>query len=118
MLDTAKNMLGLCPLATRVLEVPLDAPTEPIKQQAESYLENLDQGNGALILTDMYGSTPSNICHSLIEQPNTKLVAGLNLPMLIRILNYPQLSLNEMALKAVSGGHDGVLLCPCGDHDD
>ena len=118
MLSTAKKMLGVCPLATRALEVPLDTPTEDIKQQAMSYIDSLDKEHGVLILTDLYGSTPSNICHSLLKRPNIKLVAGLNLPMLVRILNYPQLNLDEMALKALSGGHDGILLCTCGDDHD
>ncbi|MDH5483854.1 MAG: PTS fructose transporter subunit IIA [Gammaproteobacteria bacterium] len=110
LLDTAKKMLGICPLSTRVIEVPLDAPVDIIKQQALQHIDSLDQGKGVLILTDLYGSTPSNIAHQLLTHSNSKLVTGINLPMLVRILNYPQSTLNEMALKALTGGHDGILL--------
>ncbi len=113
LLETTRKMLNTCPLATRALEVPLDYPVEKVLAQAREYIKNLDTGNGVLILTDIYGATPSNIAKTLCETEQCKLVAGLNLPMLVRILNYPQLSLEEMALKAVTGGHDGILLCDC-----
>ncbi|MCW9012639.1 MAG: PTS fructose transporter subunit IIA [Gammaproteobacteria bacterium] len=115
MLDTAKKILGVCPLATRALEVPLDIETDIIQQQAINYIDILNKDHGVLMLTDLYGSTPSNICHQLINQADIKLVSGLNLPMLVRILNYPQLNLQDMTLKALSGGHDGIRLCDYGD---
>lgn len=113
LLDTAKLMLDTCPLATRALEVPLDYPVEDVLSQAELYISTLDTGNGVLILTDIYGGTPSNIARTLSENHKCRLVSGLNLPMLIRVLNYPQLNLEDMALKAISGGHDGIILCEC-----
>ncbi len=113
LLDTAQKMLGTCPLGTQILEVPLDSDTQQMQQQGQQFIESLQQGNGVLILTDLYGGTPSNIAHRLLDNNNIKMVAGINLPMLIRVLNYPQLNLHDMALKAVSGGHDGVLLCDC-----
>ena len=113
LLETTRKMLNTCPLATRTLEVPLDYPVEKVLHQGREYIKTLDTGHGVLILTDIYGATPSNIAKKLSEEHKTKLVAGLNLPMLIKVLNYPQLNLDEMALKAVSGAHDGILLCDC-----
>lgn len=115
LLETAKLMLDTCPLATRALEVPLDHPVEDILLQAEEHMKYLDTGNGVLILTDIYGATPSNIGKKLCNNIDCKLVAGLSLPMLVRVLNYPQLNLESMALKAVSGAHDGILLCECNE---
>lgn len=113
LLETARTMLETCPLATRALEVPLDYPVEDILTQATVYISTLDTGNGVLILTDIYGGTPSNIGKQLCNTHKCKLITGLNLPMLVRILNYPQLNLEDMALKAVSGGHDGIMSCEC-----
>lgn len=110
MLTTAKNMLGVCPLSTRVLEVPLDTSPEEMIHQASIHIETLEQGNGVLILTDLYGSTPSNVGNKLLTNSSLRLVAGLNLPMLVRLLNYPQLDLDKMTSKALSGGKDGILL--------
>ncbi|VAW61010.1 PTS system, mannose/fructose/sorbose family, IIA component [hydrothermal vent metagenome] len=113
LLKTARLILDTSPLATRALEVPLDFPVEKVLTQAREYLKALDTGHGVLVISDIYGSTPSNIARQLCTENNYRLVAGLNLPMLIRVLNYPQLSLENMALKAVSGGHDGITLCEC-----
>jgi len=115
LLETARQMLDTCPLATRALEVPLDYPVDKVLEQAKDYIHSLDTGNGVLILTDIYGATPSNIAKQLTKDRKCKLVAGMNLPMIVRILNYPQLHLDDMALKALSGGHDGILLCDCED---
>jgi PTS system ascorbate-specific IIA component len=67
-----------------------------------------------LLLTDAYGSTPSNIATCLAgEQPaRVEVVAGINLPMLVRIFNYPQLALSAMAQNAVEGGRRGIVICP------
>lgn len=113
LLETAKNMLGMCPTNTRVLEVPLDASLEDAQHQAHEFINQIDQGDGVLILADLYGGTPSNIGHVIIDQINTKMVSGLNLPMLVKVLNYPDADLEEMAAKAKSGGQAGILLCEC-----
>ncbi|TNF37617.1 MAG: PTS fructose transporter subunit IIA [Gammaproteobacteria bacterium] len=110
LLDTAVTMLGRSPLAIEILEVPFDAPIEKIKTTVKQCIHKLEQGDGVLILTDLYGATPCNIGHNQMTS-STRLVAGLNLSMLIRVLNYPQLGLDELASKAVSGGHDGILMC-------
>ncbi|HLA74467.1 MAG TPA: PTS fructose transporter subunit IIA [Gammaproteobacteria bacterium] len=109
LVDTATAMLGVCPLATEILPVSQKSDPEALLSKARQLVAMLDQGNGVLVLTDIYGSTPSNIAHSLIQQERVKVIAGINLPMLIRVLNYPRLSLSELAEKALSGGRDGIL---------
>ena len=69
----------------------------------------LDKGDGVLILTDMYGSTPSNIAHRLSQPGKVMVVTGLNLPMMIKVMNYPNLNLTELVDVAVEGGKNGVL---------
>jgi PTS system ascorbate-specific IIA component len=111
LMNTARNMLGQCSLQTGVLEVPLDAPLDTIQQQAMNLLDKLDQGDGVLLLSDLFGSTPCNIARSLAGRHHVQLVTGLSLPMLVRVLNYANLTLDELAQKAVSGGHDGIINC-------
>ena len=113
LLATANKMLDSHSSEIKTLEVPLDAPVEKIKTQAEKYIKDIDQGQGILILTDLYGSTPSNIGCELLEIPDTRLIAGINLPMLVRVLNYSELNLDELTLKAKSGGMDGIIQCNC-----
>lgn len=111
LIATATAMLGVCPLATEILPVTPHCDPEMLRRKARQFIDSLDQGNGVLVLTDIYGSTPSNIARSLVDGERVKVVSGINLPMLIRVMNYPRLSLTELAEKAVSGGKDGILCC-------
>jgi len=111
LLETAKSVLGVCPLQTASLMVTQSCDPELLVNRATSTCSALDQGDGVLVLTDMYGSTPSNIANRLLERSQIQVIAGINLPMLVRVLNYPSLNLHELVNKALSGGHDGILLC-------
>ncbi|MCG5534566.1 PTS sugar transporter subunit IIA [Ectothiorhodospira mobilis] len=111
LLSTARSMMGTIPLETRCLAVSqAEDPDEVLTRALEDY-HHLNAGDGVLVLTDMYGSTPSNIANRLMQQPRVQVIAGINLPMLVRVLNYPTLRLHELVNKAISGGHDGILLC-------
>jgi mannose PTS system EIIA component len=111
LLNTATSVLGFCPLQTAHLAVSQKSDPEGLLQQAHRLCDELDRGQGVLVLTDMYGSTPSNIANRLSDHPQVQVVAGINLPMLVRVLNYPSLNLYEMVNKALSGGHDGIVFC-------
>lgn len=111
LLQTATTMLGVCPLNAEAIAVHGDGDPDQVIEIANNTLAGLEQGDGVLVLTDIYGSTPSNIAMRLLSDHRVTVVAGVNLPMLIRVLNYPRLSLEELAQKALSGGRDGVLLC-------
>ncbi len=108
MLSTASRLLAACPTAIKCLEVPVDANTEAILSKASKEILNLDDGEGVLILTDAYGSTPSNIACQLSEKYHTSVVSGLNLPMLIRVFNYFTEELDSLSQKAVEGGRRGI----------
>ncbi len=109
-LDIAVKTLSVCPLATRALGVPFDSDPEAMQHTALNMLRELDSGDGVLVLTDMFGATPSNVACTLARQDNVLVVAGLNLPMLLKVFNYPQLALRELAQRAVEGGRQGVML--------
>ncbi len=115
LLLTAKATLGDYPLPTRTLAVTADRDPDEALQKGKELIKELDQGDGVLILTDCYGSTPSNIATRLGNVAATAVVSGANLPMLIRILNYPDLQLSELVEKAVTGGRDGVVLVSQGE---
>jgi PTS system mannose-specific IIA component len=114
LLDIAVKSLSVCPLATDTLSIPLDADPEALLNRARRIIYELDSGDGVLVLTDIFGATPSNIACKLANHHHVMVVAGLNLPMLMRVLNYPQLSLAELAERAVDGGRQGVMLMPGG----
>lgn len=113
LLDTLDEMLGGLSLRADVLEVRLVQSHEGPMLQGTRMLEHLDSGDGVLLLTDAYGSTPSNVAHKLsMARPNTAAVAGVNLPMLMRVFHSATLSLDALAQAAVEGGQQGVVRCP------
>jgi len=112
LLETASRMLGECPLPARALGITEDCEPGELRAQAQRIAEQIDTGDGVLVLTDLFGSTPSNIANRLRIGSGRRVLAGVNLSMVVRVLNYPALSLAEMADKALSGGRDGILVCP------
>jgi PTS system mannose-specific IIA component len=76
---------------------------------AKEMLKLVDYGDGALILTDIYGATPSNIALKLLEPGRIEGISGVNLPMLLRALTYRDKDMETLLTRAVSGGRDGVL---------
>jgi len=107
--DAALSVVGSCPLPYEILSVTQNCSPEERIKKAQKYLETLNQEDGVLVVTDMYGSTPSNIATKLAAD-NVTIITGLNLPMLLRIMNYPNLPLDELADKALSGGQSGVII--------
>ncbi len=55
------------------------------RQEIATAAEAVDMGKGVILLTDMFGGTPSNLAISLLGRPNTEVIAGINLPMLIKL---------------------------------
>jgi PTS system ascorbate-specific IIA component len=117
LLSTVTDVMGDPPLATDVMEVKRILETDALVRQGLRLAERLDQGDGVLILTDAFGSTPSNIANRIAEGRKARVVAGVNLPMLVGIYNYPTLDLDTMASSAVKGGREGIVLCRDGDCD-
>lgn len=106
----AISVIGSSTLRTEILAVNDYDDPEKLIPEARTLVEKLDTGSGVLVLTDMYGSTPSNIACSL-KQFHVAILSGLNLPMLIRIMNYPAASLAELADKAIDAGTEGIVQC-------
>lgn len=107
LLLTATSVFGRNPFQVEILSVDnYDQPND-VKELAEKYVNFLDNGNGVLVLTDIVGTTPSNIASS-IDYKNIKIVAGLNLSMILNVFNYPNDSLDDLSVKAIEGGTDGI----------
>ena len=112
LLETVKITLGgMLPLTTSTMAVGYRDDPDQLKPHIQSRIAELNHGAGVLLLTDMFGSTPCNLARSLSSDNAITVVAGLNLPMLIRVMNYPDLTLKELTQKALSGGREGVVSC-------
>ena len=113
MLHTATRIIGKSTLPIKCLEVPPDAALKPVYERASSMLKVLNRGAGVLVLTDLYGATPHNVAQDVAcTTQSVALLSGLNLPMLLRIFNYPQDNLDTLVSKAAEGGSRGIMTCP------
>jgi PTS system mannose-specific IIA component len=111
LLHAVTNTLGNLPIPTQVISIDYKTDPEEMIPRLKQTVQQITHDHSLLILTDLFGSTPSNIAQALQDFNNIRVVAGLNLPMLIRVMNYPQLSLAQLVEKALSGGKDGVCCC-------
>ncbi len=109
LLLAAKAVFGNIP--SRVEILPVDHYDQPVDviNLAKQYVKVLNEGKGVLILTDMFGSTPSNIASEFSKEKKVKVVSGINLSMLLNVFNYPNLSLNDLTKKALDGGRQGIV---------
>jgi len=64
---------------------------------------------GLLVLTDIFGATPSNVAQKLVDGVHSRLITGVNLPMLVRCVNYRNEPLETLVSRAVVGGTQGVM---------
>ena len=111
-IHSASHVLGKRPLRVRQVGVTVHDDPEAILPQALNLVKELDEGDGVLVLTDIYGATPSNIAARLLKPGRVEGVAGVNLPMLIRALTYRDEPLEVVISKALTGGQDGLTRMP------
>jgi len=107
----AERLLGRLPLKVDCFEVAFDSDPESLLASASRSLRALDEGEGVLMLTDLFGASPSNFAARLaLLGVATRRISGLNLPMLVRALNYSDRPLDMLADTAAAGAKLGVML--------
>jgi PTS system ascorbate-specific IIA component len=90
------------------LDVPPNEPTESTAATARLMLAQLGTPN-TLVLTDVFGATPCNVAQKVVDGTHSKLVAGVNLPMLLRTVNYRRESLDVLVARALAGGTQSIM---------
>lgn len=109
-----QQMLGN-KLPLNIKSLPIHHDSDPLAYcyYAEEIYASLEEGDGVLVLTDLFGATPCNIAVSLLNHYHVKVVAGLNFPMLVKVMSHaftlPNASLDVLAEKALRGGCQGIL---------
>jgi PTS system ascorbate-specific IIA component len=91
-----------------VLDVQPNMPADESLAAARMTLDLL-HADGTLVLTDMFGATPCNVAHKLVDGVSTRLVAGVNLPMLLRAVTYRHESMDALVARVLAGGTQGVM---------
>lgn len=111
LMDVATRLLRRLPLRVEAFEMPFDGDPDALLPQASAMLRRVDGGQGVLVLTDLYGATPSNLAAQVARLGTpVRRVAGLNLPMLLRVLNYADLELDELPAVAAAGARNGTIM--------
>jgi len=103
------HVLGSRPDQVEVLSVAATDDPLALLPAARELAARLDTGTGVLIFCDIYGASPCNLAGKLLKPGRVEVVAGVNLPMLVRAITYRSRGLETMVKKAVSGGCEGVL---------
>ena len=90
------------------LDVPPHEAPELTRTRAEHMLAQMNTPN-TLVLTDVFGATPCNVAQKVVDGLRTKLVAGVNLPMLLRTVNYGHEPLDVLVARALAGGTQSIM---------
>ncbi len=92
-------------------QLGLSADDDPLDllPLAQEMVGLVDDGDGVLILTDVFGASPANLAQKLLEPGRVEGLAGVNLPMLLRALNHRDKPLATLLIRARDGGRDGIL---------
>jgi PTS system ascorbate-specific IIA component len=109
LIECATHVLGDKPLFLESLSIENDCAQESMFKQISERINLLDQGDGVLILTDIFGATPCNIITKIIKLGKVSAIAGVNLSMLIRTISYRNESFDSLISKAIQGAQDGII---------
>ncbi len=96
------------PAGVVALDVQPNLPPEETLAQARIVFKQMATSH-ALVLTDVFGATPCNVAQQLVDGVNSKLLAGINLPMLLRAVSYRHEPLDALVVRALTGGTQGVM---------
>jgi len=111
LLAVATALLRKLPLKAEAFEVPFDADPDQLLPAASAALRRGDGGDGVLVLTDLYGASPSNLAAQVARLGTpVRRVSALSLPMLLRVMNYPEQGLDELPATAAAGARNGAII--------
>ena len=109
LVQNACHVLNKRPL--QLNQLGLSAQDDPLDllPLARQMLHLVDDGDGVLLMSDSFGATPSNLALKLLEPGRVEGLTGVNLPMLLRALNYRDKGMATLLVRARDGGRDGIL---------
>lgn len=106
--DCALHVFPDCAQAVIAIDVPPDESPEQTLASAQALMLG-HEPQDTLVLTDVLGATPANVAQRLVDDVQSHLIAGVNLPMLLRTVCYRHEDVHALAKRAVDGGAQGVV---------
>ena len=111
LIDAAEFILGEKPTAVAAVSIDLNESVDKLRAKITKGIKAVDQKAGVLILTDMFGGTPSNLSYSFLEEGRVEVISGVNLPILIKAINTrSQMDLNKLAANLETYGKTTIRL--------
>ena len=109
LIAAAVHTLGSRPPQLAATDLDYTETPERMDTVLRDSIRKVDLGDGVLILADVYGATHTNVACQLLARGRIELITGVNLPMLLRVLNYRHLKMDDLIDKALSGGSGGII---------
>ena len=111
LIEAAEFILGSKPQAIAFVSIDLNESAEKLRKKIEAGIKTVDQKQGILIMTDMFGGTPSNLSYSFLEENRVEVISGVNLPMLLKALGMrDKSSLGDLAVELEAYGKKSISL--------
>ena len=111
LIDAAEFILGEKPPAVAAVSIDLNESVEKLRAKITDGMKAVDQKAGVLILTDMFGGTPSNLSYSFLEEGRIEVISGVNLPILIKAINTrTEMDLSKLATSLEAYGKTTIRL--------
>ncbi|MDP3284233.1 MAG: PTS fructose transporter subunit IIA [Desulfobacterales bacterium] len=87
LIDAAEFILGARPEGVVSVSININEKADMLREKISEGIKNVNMKEGVLILTDMFGGTPSNLSYSFLQEGRTEVISGVNLPILIKAVN-------------------------------
>lgn len=111
LIDAAEFILAERPTGMASVSVDINENADVLRKKIAEGVKSVDQQKGVLILTDMFGGTPSNLSYSFLEEGHIEVLSGVNLPILIKAANArKKKDLNELASLVEAYGKKSISL--------
>jgi len=111
LIEAAEFILGSKPENTMAVSIDLKENAEKLREKIDSAIKKVRQPEGVLILTDMFGGTPSNLSYSFLEEGKIEVISGVNLPILIKAASTrKEKALSDLAVTLEAFGKRSISL--------
>jgi PTS system mannose-specific IIA component len=111
LIEAAEFIMGSLPEATAAVSIDLKIPADKLRNKIKDAIKKVDRKKGVLVLTDMFGGTPSNLSYSFLEEGRIEVISGVNLPVLIKALNAREkMGLSDLAQCIADYGKNSISL--------
>ena len=110
-IEASEFIIGNKPEATVSVSIDLNENVDKLREKIAAGIKKVNRKKGVLILTDMFGGTPSNLSYSFLEEGHIEVISGVNLPILIKAVNTrKKMELGELATTLESFGKKSISL--------